>query len=59
LSDEKVGAGLDKWRECIRTGQWDGYPNRVCYPETPPWERARWDERVIVGKDGIDYGSQA
>lgn len=59
LGDEKVAAGLKKWAECLRTGQWDGYVNRVCYVEAPPWERARWDERVVVGKDGIDYASQA
>lgn len=59
LAEEKVESGLRKWRECLRTGQWDGYPNRVCHAETPPWERMRWDERVVLTKDGIDYGSQA
>lgn len=59
LGDEKVAAGLALWRRCLATGQWDGYPNRVCYAELPLWERVQWDERVILTRDGIDYGSQA
>ena len=57
--DERVEVGLNLWRRCLRTGQWDGYANRVVYPALPAWERARWDERVILTKDGIDYASQA
>lgn len=59
LAEEKVERGLRKWRECLRSGKWPGYANRVHYVETPPWERVRWDERVIVTRDGIEYGSQA
>ncbi len=59
LADEKVDAAVAKWEIALRTGQFDGYPNRVCYPEMPAYERVKWDARVIVGADGIDYGSQA
>jgi len=56
--DERVGAGIALWNRCLRTGQWDGYANRVCYPALPAWERAKWDERVTLNHDGIAYGSQ-
>lgn len=55
LGDEKCGAGLRQWQECARTGDWPAYPNRVCYPELPVYERARWDERNGIGADGIPY----
>lgn len=59
LGEEKVLAGIKLWRECVKTGQWDGYPNRVCYAELPAWDRIQWDSRVTVTADGINYGSQA
>ena len=43
--DERVEVGLNLWRQCLRTGQWDGYANRVVYPELPQWELAKWQER--------------
>lgn len=45
LGAEKVAAGLDMWQQCVRTSSWPAYPNRVCYPEIPAWESARWMER--------------
>jgi hypothetical protein len=58
LASEQVAEGLRQWAQCLRTGQWPGYANRVCYAERPPWDRARWDERLIITGDGIEYGSQ-
>jgi hypothetical protein len=55
FGDEKVAAALKLWEQCVRTGQWDGYPNRVCYPEMNQWERNRWDEKQGIGADGIPY----
>ena len=51
LAGAKVEAGLRLWAQCVRTGQWDAYPNRVCYPELPPWESARGEEMLA----GIPY----
>lgn len=59
LGDEKVGAAIKQWRDCAAANYWPGYPNRVCYPPLPVYERMRWDERVVLTKDGIDYASQA
>lgn len=54
LGGAKVEAGLNAWRSCARSGNWPGYPNRVCYPELPPWEQARWEEKEA--QDIIDNG---
>ncbi len=55
LGDEKCGAALREWQKCTASGEWPGYPARVCYVETPVWERARWDERNGVDEHGIPY----
>jgi hypothetical protein len=47
LGDDKVATALATWRRCLRTDKWDSYPNKVCYPELPPWESTRWQERDI------------
>lgn len=58
----QVHAGLVLWKQCVRTGQWDGYPNKTCYPDVPPWLLAQWEERQvlnpIVYDPNIDYASQ-
>ena len=54
LGGAKVEVGLNAWKSCMRSGNWPGYPNRVCYPELPPWEQARWEEREA--QDIIDNG---
>jgi hypothetical protein len=43
LGASKVRRGTDMWRSCIASDRWPAYPNRVCYPEMPPWETARWE----------------
>lgn len=55
LGDEKCGAGLRQWQECVRTNVWPAYPNRVCYPELPVWERARWDEQALSASERGDW----
>lgn len=50
-SAAKVQAGLAEWTCCLQSGKWDGYPPRVCYPELPPWESAKFEEKLA----GIPY----
>jgi hypothetical protein len=45
LGDLKVDRAIRRWKQCMRSGVWPGYPNRVAYPETPPWEIARAEEQ--------------
>jgi hypothetical protein len=49
LGDRKVARGLALWAQCAKSGYWPAYPNRVCYPELPPWEFASEEERGIEG----------
>lgn len=49
----KVEWAIDKWGECLKTGKWEGYPNRICYAEPKPWEIAEWQMKRWGGNDGI------
>jgi hypothetical protein len=40
-----VQYALDKWRACLGSDEWPGYPQSVAWAELPPWEEARWLER--------------
>jgi len=51
LGAAKIDYGLTLWRKCVRAKAWPAYPARVCYPEIPPWESARWEETA----HGIPY----
>jgi hypothetical protein len=37
LGRAKYDRALSIWRECLATGQWPAYPDRICYVEPPPW----------------------
>lgn len=45
IAERKVEWAIKRWRVCLETGIWDGYPTDVCYVEAPGWEEARWMER--------------
>jgi len=56
FGDEQVEQGLREWRRCVAADHWPAYPTRVCYPEVPAWEVARWQERMgITDEQGIPY----
>lgn len=47
IGEKKVLYALETWQACLESGQWPGYPTRVCYAQLPPWEEARWLEREL------------
>jgi len=49
IGGAKVDYGLKLWRRCARINEWPAYPSRVCYPEIPAWEVARWEATEAVG----------
>lgn len=48
LAHRKVGYAIRLWRDCLTTEQWPGYPTDTCYANVPPYEEARWLERVAI-----------
>ncbi len=57
LGRAKCQVGLRKWQQCVASNKWPGYPTRVCYPELPPWEIARFEEQQ-ANDPTIAYASQ-
>lgn len=49
LAQKKVAWALEKWQECLSSGQWPGYPTEICYATMPPWEEVRWLEKESEG----------
>lgn len=47
IAERKVQWAIDTWRRCLETGQWPGYPSRVCYAEPPGWEETQLLEREM------------
>lgn len=45
LGNRKVERAIELWRECMATNVWPGYPNRILYPDPPPWAMSQWDDR--------------
>lgn len=60
MGRKKLAVAVALWRMCITAGQWPGYPNKIIYPETPPWAETRWLQREADYHDsGIagDWGN--
>lgn len=45
LANDKVTYAINRWRDCLASGVWAGYPTRVCWAEAPGWHEAAWMER--------------
>jgi hypothetical protein len=46
LGQQKKEYAEELWRQCITTGRWTGYLDRVLSLEPSPWSHANWDERM-------------
>lgn len=55
LGRMRVDSGLNLLSQHMRVDRWPGYPTRICYPEIPAYEDAKWAERLGVDRDGIPY----
>lgn len=59
IGAEKVEFALREWQRCIASNRWPGYPAKVCYPETPAWERMQWEGRQMIAWSGLSYEERA
>ena len=48
LGADKVVAALEVWRGCLASGQWPGFPQRICTVELPAWHLQAWMNRQLV-----------
>ncbi len=52
MGEQKIENGIFLWRECMATGNWFAYPNRVVKVDIPRWAITDWEQRS--GKIGVD-----
>ncbi len=43
MAQEQFDAAVSMWRHCLETDRWDGYSNRICYMDPPPWAVSQWE----------------
>jgi hypothetical protein len=49
MGESKVRTGTKVWRECMTSGKWPGYSDRIYTIEAPPWALASWETRKQLG----------
>lgn len=51
IGRKKLEYGIDRWLECMESGQWPAYPPRIIRPRLPEWDVKRWLEREVQEYD--------
>lgn len=51
LGKARADRGIAIWKDCMKTGVWPGYPNRVAYPAPPRYELQREEEIESAGHE--------
>jgi len=44
LGERRYYRALKTWKECLKSGNWSSYTNRICYAEPPTWALAQEEE---------------
>jgi len=45
IAFEKVNMGIKLWGECLKSGKWPGYSNRVCWASASTWQLDDWENQ--------------
>ena len=46
VGKDKMRRGMRIWKDCLESGTWPGYPNRICWLDCPTWAMNQWIERT-------------
>lgn len=57
VAERKVFAAVDRWAECLRTGEWPAYPRGVQRVTLPEWHTKRWLDQEL--SDGESNGEKS
>ena len=55
IGDRKAALSIEKWRRCIETNQWPGYPPVISPIAAPDWSTARWLDRERDDDDALSF----
>jgi hypothetical protein len=50
MGRKKAQAAISMWHAALRTGRWQGYPNRAVHPEYPGFREKQWLDRELSGE---------
>jgi hypothetical protein len=50
MGEEKVKRGMHLWRECMKTGVWPSFSNRIYTIEPPSYALAGWEYKKAMGE---------
>lgn len=53
LAESKLERAMLIWAKCLKTGEWPGYPERICWMQPAPWELTRWEEKEALQGETI------
>jgi hypothetical protein len=51
IGRKQLQYAINIWRDCMATGNWPGYPQRIIRPELPGWAENSWLAREIAEDD--------
>jgi len=46
MGEHKLMRSIGIWKDCLSSGVWPGYSTRIEYPDPPPWELAKLEQRM-------------
>lgn len=49
IAAERVQYAIKLWQECVKSGDWPGYPNSIAWLEPPGWRARSWEEMMELG----------
>lgn len=55
MGEQKLIPVRRTWGECLRSGDWPGYPAEVAHIDLPAWAETRWMERQASEDDRTPY----
>lgn len=51
MGRKKVSAGIALWSQCIQTGKWPGFSDKVYHLDMPPWAAMWMNSATFLGSD--------
>lgn len=52
IGKQQTEYGIFMWEKCMSTGEWPGYPQRICHLDCPPWVLAQWEQKAAsIGEE--------
>lgn len=49
LAEKRVQYAIEKWRDCLNSGVWPAYIDKVCFATPPSYFESQWLERELRG----------